>query len=184
MGHEQNPFLRAPFTMAGCDDVPEKFAIVSERLLRHCVPERGKQPGNVIGRPVQGCGCRPGVPDPLERPDMRTDTVDISPLKGKIHVLILLAVSAAKDFLGDKGVYIVALISGLTDVDAITLSTARPAGTGTLSPPQAAGSILIAYISNLVFKLAMIGVIGTRQMFKWALLCFICLALPALLIFW
>jgi len=102
---------------------------------------------------------------------------------GLIYALILLAVSAAKDFSGEKGVYIVALISGLTDVDAITLSTARLAGTGTLSPPQAAGSILIAYISNLAFKLAMIGVIGTRQMFKWALLSFICLALPALLIF-
>jgi len=51
-----------------------------------------------------------------------------------------------------------------------------------LSPFQAAAGILVAYTSNLVFKLAMIGVIGTRQMFNSTLLCFSCLALPALLI--
>jgi len=101
---------------------------------------------------------------------------------GLIYALVLLAVSAGKDFFGDKGVYLVSLISGLTDVDAITLSTSRLAGTGMLAPSQAAASILIAYVSNLAFKLAMIGVIGTRQMFNWTLLCFVCLALPALLV--
>lgn len=101
---------------------------------------------------------------------------------GLIYALVLLAVSAGKGFFGDKGVYLVSLISGLTDVDAITLSTSRLAGTGMLAPSQAAAGILIAYVSNLAFKLAMIGVIGTRQMFNWTLLCFACTALPALLI--
>ncbi len=101
---------------------------------------------------------------------------------GLIYALVLLAVSAAQAVFGDKGVYVVALLSGLTDMDAITLSNARLAGTGTLAATQAVNSILIAYVSNLAFKLAMIGVIGTRQMFNGALLCFVCLAVPALLI--
>jgi uncharacterized membrane protein (DUF4010 family) len=101
---------------------------------------------------------------------------------GLIYALVLLGVSAGKDFFGDKGVYIVSLISGLTDVDAITLSNARLVGTGTLGATQAVISMLLAYVANLVFKLAMISVIGTRQMFRWALFCFICLALPSLLV--
>jgi uncharacterized membrane protein (DUF4010 family) len=103
-------------------------------------------------------------------------------LFGVLYALVLLAVSAAQDFFGDRGVYVVAFLSGLTDVDAITLSNARLAGTGTLAATQAVNSILIAYVSNLAFKLAMIGVLGTRQMFNGAALCFVCLAVPALLI--
>jgi uncharacterized membrane protein (DUF4010 family) len=101
---------------------------------------------------------------------------------GFIYALVLLGVSAGKDFFGDKGVYIVSLISGLTDVDAITLSNARLVGTGTLEAAQAVISILIAYVANLVFKLAMVGVIGTKQMLRWTLVCFTFLALPTLLV--
>jgi len=101
---------------------------------------------------------------------------------GLLYAIILLAVSAGKDFLGDGGVYIVALVSGLTDVDAITLTNARLVETGTLAESQAAISILLAYISNLAFKLAIVGVLGTRKMLLWTMFCFICLAAPALLI--
>lgn len=103
-------------------------------------------------------------------------------LFGLIYALVLLAVSAGEDFFGHKGVYIVSLISGLTDVDAITLTNARIAGKGTLGNSQAAISILIAYVSNLGFKLTLVGVIGTRVMFRWTLLPFVCLAIPALLV--
>ena len=75
------------------------------------------------------------------------------------------------------------MITGLTDVDAITLSNARLAGTDTFSANQAATSILIAYVANLMFKLAIVGMVGTGRMFRWTLLCFVCLALPAMLIF-
>lgn len=102
---------------------------------------------------------------------------------GVVYGVILLAVAAARDYLGSKGVYMVSLISGLTDVDAITLSNARMAAGGGLLENLAAGSILIAFISNLGFKMAMVGTIGTRQMFNWTLVCFAFLALPALLFF-
>jgi len=102
---------------------------------------------------------------------------------GFIYAAVLLAISAGKVYFGNTGVYLVSLLSGLTDVDAITLSNARIAGTGTLGNSQAAIGILIAYVANLIFKLTLVSAIGTRQMFRWALFPFACLALPALLIF-
>jgi len=104
-------------------------------------------------------------------------------LFGTLYAIVLLAASAGKDYFGNKGVYLVSMVSGLTDVDAITLSNARLAENGALGNIQAVTSILIAYVSNLGFKLIMVALVGTRQMFKWTLLCFVCLALPALLIF-
>jgi len=101
---------------------------------------------------------------------------------GIIYAIVLLTVSAGKMFFGNKGVYIVSFISGLTDVDAITLSNSRLAVTGSFGIAQAAVSILIAYVANLAFKLAMVWVIAPGRMFRWTLLCFLCLALPAVLV--
>lgn len=122
---------------------------------------------------------RQGAPTPETRNPM-----ELGPalLFGFLYALILVAVSAAEDYLGNQGVYLVSLVSGLTDLDAITLSNARIAAKGILEGQQAAIGILIAYVANLAFKLALIGTIGTRQMFRWALLPFIALALPALLV--
>jgi len=102
---------------------------------------------------------------------------------GCIYAAVLLAISAGKVYFGNTGVYLVSLLSGLTDVDAITLSNARIAGKGDLGNSQAAIGILIAYVANLIFKLTLVSAIGTRQMLRWALFPFACLALPALLIF-
>lgn len=101
---------------------------------------------------------------------------------GLLYAAVILAVSAAKDFFGDRGVYIVSLVSGLTEVDAITLSNARLAQQGILQATQAQISILLAVVSNLCFKLGLVGFLSTRTMFRWTLCCFVCLALPALLI--
>ena len=42
-----------------------------------------------------------------------------------LYAFVLLAVAAAKQYFGSTGLYIVAIISGLTDLDAITLSTGQ-----------------------------------------------------------
>nr|HOP41744.1 DUF4010 domain-containing protein [Geobacteraceae bacterium] len=49
-------------------------------------------------------------------------------LFGGLYALVLLAVAAAKEYFGDRGLYLVAALSGLTDIDAITLSTAHIQG--------------------------------------------------------
>lgn len=82
-----------------------------------------------------------------------------------IYAVVLVAVAAAKRYLGEQGLYAVALVSGLTDVDAVTLSTARMAQTQQLDPELAWRLILVATMSNLAFKSAIVGVLANRRMF-------------------
>jgi uncharacterized membrane protein (DUF4010 family) len=42
-----------------------------------------------------------------------------------LYAVILLAAAAAREWFGTRGLYVVAALSGLTDMDAITLSTAQ-----------------------------------------------------------
>jgi uncharacterized membrane protein (DUF4010 family) len=47
-------------------------------------------------------------------------------------VVVLFAVAAAKEHFNDKGLYVVAALSGLTDIDAITLSATNLIKSGRL----------------------------------------------------
>lgn len=69
-----------------------------------------------------------------------------------IYAVVILAVAAARDWLGESGLYLVALVSGLTDMDAITLSTSRLMQQGTVLADVGWRVIVIAALANLVFK--------------------------------
>jgi uncharacterized membrane protein (DUF4010 family) len=77
--------------------------------------------------------------------------------------LILLLIEAARAWFGDAGVYGVAALSGLTDVDAITLSLARNAR-GDLAAEVAIRGIYLAALSNSLVKAALIALIGGREL--------------------
>ena len=77
--------------------------------------------------------------------------------------LILLLIEAAQRGLGDAGVYLVALVSGLADVDAITLSLARSSHTE-LDNQVAVRGILLAALSNSLVKAFLVALIGGRQL--------------------
>lgn len=80
-----------------------------------------------------------------------------------LYAGVLLMLAAAKHYLGDRGLYAVAVLSGLTDMDAITISTARLVGQGDehgISVTDGWRLILVASLSNLVFKLGIVSVIG------------------------
>lgn len=64
---------------------------------------------------------------------------------------ILLFSTALKEWIGDQGIYLLALLSGLMDVDAITLSLSKMAQND-LTPRSAVLGILIAVISNTLVK--------------------------------
>lgn len=85
---------------------------------------------------------------------------------GILYVLILLGVAAAKEYFGQAGLYVVSIISGLTDIDAITLSTAELIHSGSLEPETGWRVILVAALSNVVFKAGMIAVIGGKHLLK------------------
>lgn len=83
-----------------------------------------------------------------------------------LYAIVLVAVAAAKARFGDRGLYVVAGLSGLTDVDAITLSTAQLVNAGTLDANQGWRIILLALVSNVLFKGATVLMIGHRYLFS------------------
>jgi uncharacterized membrane protein (DUF4010 family) len=89
-----------------------------------------------------------------------------------IYAVILLAVAAVRDRFGDEAIYAVALVSGLTDVDAITLSLAELFRSGDISPDLAWRATLTASLSNIFFKAIAVGVLGGRQLLERILLPF------------
>ncbi len=84
---------------------------------------------------------------------------------GAMYALVILATAFAKDQIGKEGLFIVAVISGLTDVDAITLSTARLMNIGNLEMQNGWRVILVAALSNLMFKGALVGFLGNKYVF-------------------
>ncbi|MEJ2538993.1 MAG: DUF4010 domain-containing protein [Gemmatimonadota bacterium] len=83
---------------------------------------------------------------------------------GLLYALVLLAVAAAREFLGEGGLYAVAFLSGLTDMDAITLSTAQLVRSGSLDVDTAWRAIVVGGMSNLVFKGGVVAVVGGRTL--------------------
>jgi len=84
---------------------------------------------------------------------------------GALYAIVLLAVAAGKHWFGERGLYIVAAVSGLTDMDAITLSTARMAARDAVEAGVAWRAIVIASMANLVFKAGIVAVVGGRAIF-------------------
>jgi uncharacterized membrane protein (DUF4010 family) len=83
-----------------------------------------------------------------------------------LYALVLLGAGAARDYLGAGGLYGVAVISGLHDLDAITLSTARFVEQGQVEAHLGWRLILAASLSNLVLKGAAAAVLGERRLWK------------------
>lgn len=81
-----------------------------------------------------------------------------------LYAVVVLAVALADQYLGHRGLYAVAALSGLTDADAITLSTARLVRDGALAPDAAARALVIAAMANLVFKGGAVAVLGDRRL--------------------
>lgn len=79
---------------------------------------------------------------------------------GLLFAVVLLLVKLVQSYLPEQGQYVVALLAGLTDVDAITLSMAEYARAGDVH--LAAGAILLAIASNTVCKCGMLLALGAR----------------------
>jgi uncharacterized membrane protein (DUF4010 family) len=86
---------------------------------------------------------------------------------GAMYALVLLALAWIKQHVGDQWLYSVAAFSGLTDMDAITLSTARmfrSASADSWIASEGWKLVLTAALSNLAFKTLMVGLLGTRTL--------------------
>lgn len=75
---------------------------------------------------------------------------------------VLMAMSAVRGIWGESGVFTSAVVLGLTDVDALTVSMARDVAPN-LSPAVAATAIAIGVTSNTVMKLGLALLLGSRE---------------------
>ncbi|MDH5506242.1 MAG: DUF4010 domain-containing protein [Anaerolineae bacterium] len=71
---------------------------------------------------------------------------------GLLYALILVVARAAQVYMGNTGVFLSSIISGLADVDAITLTMAELSLSGGLELTTAARAIVLAAMSNTVVK--------------------------------
>ena len=84
---------------------------------------------------------------------------------GLLYGVVLIGSKALSTSLGDTGVYVGALASGLADVDAITLSMAELSrGDGSVADSTAANAIVLAAASNAIVKGALVWSISSRSM--------------------
>jgi uncharacterized membrane protein (DUF4010 family) len=85
-------------------------------------------------------------------------------LFGALYAAVLFVVAAAEDLLGSAGLFAAAALSGLTDIDAITLSTSRLVATDMVDEATGWRLIMVAAMSNLLFKLALAASLGAPRM--------------------
>jgi uncharacterized membrane protein (DUF4010 family) len=95
---------------------------------------------------------------------------------GALYALVLVLSAWLQDVAGSGGLYLLALASGLTDVDAITLSSLRMFGMDKLDAAQAATAIALAALSNLAFKAGLVVVIGGGALARRTLPGFVAIA--------
>lgn len=95
---------------------------------------------------------------------------------GLLYVAVLLGSAWMKDVAGSHGLYVVAFVSGLTDVDAITLSSLRLFNLGQFNEHQTVTAITIAYLSNLAFKFGLVFFLGGRSLAKQVSIGFLAIA--------
>lgn len=103
---------------------------------------------------------------------------------GALYAVVLVAIAIAEDYFGNRGIYVVALISGATGIDAITLSTANLSEAGTLAADTAWRAIVIACLSNLLFKTGIAAVLGGAKLLRDLLVLFALPVIASLLLLW
>ncbi len=131
---------------------------------------------------VFACGIVPGVvmslygwkilnaAGDLPMPEVKNPTELKTAISfGLLYAVVLLASAWLQDIAGNKGLYIVALASGLTDADASVLSTLRMFNLEKISSGEAVIAVTLALIANLVFKIGLVITIGGGKLARHAL---------------
>lgn len=135
-------------------------AVVSPRLLPALLPVLGG--GLVVGLAGTALLWR-GLRDQGELPDLELNNpteIRTALGFGLLYAAVLFAAAWLSDYAGSQGLYAVALASGLTDVDPITLSSLRLFELGKLAQNQVVTAVTLAFIANIAFKFGLMLFIG------------------------
>lgn len=112
-----------------------------------------------------------GVPTTRSKP--RNPTQLRSALAFAGAFVLIRIVTKATIAAGGVGIFLAAAaVAGITDMDAIAMSTAREVADGAIDPQLGVRAVLVALLVNTVFKLVVTRVVGGRELFR--------LVLPAL----
>jgi uncharacterized membrane protein (DUF4010 family) len=131
---------------------------------------------------VFACGIVPGVlmalygwkalveAGPLPMPEVKNPTELKTAISfGLLYAVVLLASAWLQDIAGNKGLYIIALASGITDADASVLSTLRLFNLDKIAQGQAVIAVTLALMANLIFKIGLVLSIGGGRLARHAL---------------
>jgi len=131
---------------------------------------------------VFACGIVPGVimslygwkilseAGELPMPEVKNPTeLKTAVSFGLLYAVVLLAAAWLQDIAGNSGLYIVALVSGLTDADASVLSTLRMFNLERVLGADAVIAVTLALVANLVFKIGLVVSIGGKALARHAL---------------
>ncbi len=91
---------------------------------------------------------------------------------GLLYAVIVFVTRLLGKVVGDSGFYIVSILSGLTDVDAITLTMSQIARDNPEKAHQATVAITLATFSNTLLKGGMAFMMGSKRMRKIVLIGF------------
>jgi uncharacterized membrane protein (DUF4010 family) len=141
-------------------------ATVAPAILPRLLPVLAS--GLVLGLVVTVWGWRRtqnGTEAPM--PEIRNPTELRASLGfGLLYAAVMFCAAWLQDYAGSKGIFAVALAAGLTDVDAITLTSLRLFNTGRLAAGDAVTTIALAVLANLAFKLGTVYAIGGAALGK------------------
>jgi uncharacterized membrane protein (DUF4010 family) len=102
-------------------------------------------------------------------PDVDTDLENPFRLRpalffGAVFAIVLLVSQSANTWFGVSGIYATAFLSGLADVDAITLTLSALEAEGEISPTVATIGIVIGAIANTLTKAGLAWLLGTVKL--------------------
>ncbi|PKO88374.1 MAG: magnesium transporter MgtC [Betaproteobacteria bacterium HGW-Betaproteobacteria-12] len=131
---------------------------------------------------VFACGIVPGVAmalygwkvlsaaGDLPLPDVKNPTeLKTAVSFGLLYALVLLAAAWLQDIAGNSGLFIVALVSGLTDADASVLTTLRMFNLERVLHADAVIAVTLALLANLIFKIGLVLSIAGSSLARHAL---------------
>ncbi len=81
-----------------------------------------------------------------------------------VLIAIMLLAHGLQHSLGDSGIYVLAAVSGLADVDALSLSLSKMAGQGQIHAHVATQAIVLAIVVNTLVKTVLAFAIGGKQL--------------------
>ena len=111
---------------------------------------------------------------PANLPEMKNPTqLRVAMGFGLLYAVVLLGSAWLSQVWGSAGLYAMAAVSGMADVDAISLSSLQLFNTGKIDARTAVITIIVAYVSSVVFKLAITFAAGDSSLAKHCLPAFL-----------